>query len=378
VSLLALATLLLQIIYAVRKKWPKSRGQQFKPPIKNLYDEYCKHCFEEEIADQFAQALILGFAQKVLDVERDRSIALKEMEIEKLSIKYIGDVENVLSESLSENDENNKLDGLKKAYKSALNEQDNADRDRQTKISEQFMSPLNELAQRTSIQGIMPTLDIDNIEQAKEFIDAFDKLIILANKNSLTIPGAEDAKTELNQAFEVSKMDLSDETKIIMMSKCLINATNKIIDAMNAELDVRLPNPVENSLWQRVVNLFYTTKEMKIYNKQQELLNKLTQGYKKDSFLRVEFTNDKIQIYGLDSANAKNKFKEKLNDKNSASYTLDDNGHLHLTGTEKWTESSVSLLKKRLDEINDDKQSLYRIKQIDVQESSVSLSMNKP
>ncbi|RUR09520.1 hypothetical protein [Legionella sp. km772] len=109
-------------------------GQGFKPPIKDLYGEYCKRNFEEEIANQFAQALIIGFTQKVLDAEKAKSIMLRETEIAKLTDKFESEVQTVLSASLPKAEEKETLSQLSQAYQQAIKEQENADRIRQTRL----------------------------------------------------------------------------------------------------------------------------------------------------------------------------------------------------------------------------------------------------
>ena len=360
-------------------------GQSFTPPINNLYDEYCKRNFKEEIADQFAQAIIVGFTQKILDLEKAKSIKLMETEIEKLTDTFEGDVQDVLSESLSDKEENGELNQLRKTYQEAIKKQEDADRVRQKRLHEQFNTPMEALAKLTSTQGILPTLDVDNMEQAKEFIQAFDQLVAHANKANIEIPGLEKAEKELEMARNIldgSFDGLDEKTKVTKIGQNLVSAASKIIDAMNTKLEVCLPNPVENSLWQKFLNLFTTTKEMKIYNKQQELLNKLDQGYEmqyeQKSLLKVEFKEDSIKVHGLGSDNARARFLDKLNAGSNVDYKYDQDGNFNKVANgknENLSEDDILHLKEKLKSMDDAQDSLYRIIQIEAEEPANSTQM---
>ncbi|CDZ77355.1 hypothetical protein BN59_01638 [Legionella massiliensis] len=359
-------------------------GQGLVPPINNLYGEYCKRNFEEEIANQFVQAIIVSFTQKVLDVEKAKSIKLMNTEIAKLTSKLHDDTEAVVSESPSEEEKTERLSQLANAYQEAVRNEEDADRDRQTRFHEQFNTPMEALAKLTSIQGIQPTLDIDNMKQAKRFVKAFDQLVVHAETVGIEIPGLVEAQGALLEARELiadsegffAMMD--DKPKVSKITQGLLGAANRIIDAMDATLDFRLPSPVENSLWQRFLNLFITTKEMEVYNRQKALLDRLTHGYNQQVSIKVEFTEDGAKVIGLDSVNAKARFLNELNDVNDIEYTIDQDGNLSKVVDEvdeDLSEDDIVQLKEVLEAIDGAPDNLYRIKQIEPEVPSNTMRM---
>ncbi|QMT60819.1 hypothetical protein [Legionella sp. PC997] len=357
-------------------------GKNFNPPVANLYDEYRKRNFEEEIANQFAQGIIVAFTQKVLDAEKAKSIKLMDTEINKLTEKFGNDVQKVSSSKKPE--VLNKLDQLREDYHMALEEQRNANRARQTRFHEQFNTPMDELAKRTSTQGIQPTLDIDDMVQGAEFIQAFDRLVAQAADKEITIPGLTKAQIDIEAArFMLGNDELDVKSKVTLISKKLESAANKIIDAMDSKLQVDIPSPVEISVWQKILNLFTTTKEMKIYNKQQELLNKLAQGYEmqheKIALLKVELKGNSIQVNGLQSNKARARFLDQLNADSEVKYSLDPDGNLKKLVAEKnenLSEEDIPELKEKLNAMNSAQGSLYRIIQIEIEEPSNTKNMN--
>ncbi|WP_158617421.1 hypothetical protein [Legionella sp. km772] len=227
------------------------------------------------------------------------------------------------------------------------------------------------------------------MEQAQEFMQAFNQLVEHAESLNIAIPGLVEAQRELNIARDVINdtdhlfAEMDEKAKVTLIRKKLVSAADKIIDAMNDQLKIQVPNPVENSLWQKFLNFFTTTKEMKIYNKQQELLNKLAQGYdmqhEQKALLKVEFKEDNVKVNGLESDNAKARFLKQLNAGSRVEYAFNKEGSLCkvVSGkSEQLSEEDVTDLKNHLKTIDEAPDSSYRIKQIDeTPKESVQIKM---
>ncbi len=255
---------------------------------------------------------------------------------------------------------------------------------------ERFNTPMQEMASITSAKGLKPALDIDNKQQGEEFLKAFDALVAYAAKAGTPIPGLKDAQNALVTARDIiedpeSYKDMKEEVQLSKIQGGFVAAANIITVAMDAHLQVHIPDPVETSFLQKILNLFTTTKEVKLYKKQKEIQEKLDQIYeieqKKGMLIKVEFKGDDIKVSGLASDKVRESFLTELNKEGDINYTCDEAGNLtkEVDGeTEKLSDEDIHELKEKLQAMDDSEEVLFKIKQIEIETHSVDPSDPPP